>query len=360
MMRPTTTQLVQAAVAALVIGVSLEATVRLDDWAQFGVSPTAPAIAMNELLVRDSLGVHARPGAAFKQFQISPEGFRGAPFDRASFEGVLIVAAGASETFGLYEKPGGDWPRQLEDSLAPRCRTPVRVLNAAFAGMSLPTVTEDYSRRLAPLRPQVVVYYPTPMQYLEAKLPVAAEPSPTPPAPLSPWRSRAVPRFREAFKRAAPEALVDRLRQWDTQRSRAAGGTPVRVTAEPERLDAFERDLRALVGRYRTGGATPVLIQHRNRFTDTTGVEAQRWLRAWERFYPLYAASAILAFDDAAAERVARVGADSAVLVIDPREVTSPLGTAAFADFSHFTDAGSARVGGLAARRLAPLVCAPM
>lgn len=357
---PSVRTLAQGAVAALVIAVSLEATVRLDDWAQYGVSPAAAPIAMSELLVRDSLGVHARAGMAFKQFHINAQGFRGADFDRAAFRGALVIASGASETFGLYEKPGGDWPRQLEDSLTVSCQGAVRVLNAAFAGMSLPTVTEDFTRRLAPLSPRLVLYYPTPMQYLEEKLPVAAAPSATPPGPLSPWRSRAVPRFRDAFKRAAPEGLVDRLRQWDTRRTRAASGTTAKTATEPERLDAFERDLRGLVGRYRAGGAVPVLVQHRNRFADTTSVTNQRWLRAWERFYPFYTAGAILEFDDAAAERVARVGADSGVVVIDPREAIAPLGESAFADFSHFTDSGSARVGGLVARRIAPVACAPM
>ena len=345
-----------SALATLVAGATLELTVRIDDWAQFGVPLTAPAIAMPELAARDSLGFHARPGVQFRQFRINALGFRSAEFDPATFQGSLVITAGASETFGLYESPGREWPRQLEDSLA-GCRPTVRVLNAAYAGMSLPTVRQDFTRRLQQLSPRVIVYYPTPMQYLVTPLPTPAEPVAEPPAPLSPWRSRALPRFRDAFKRSAPEPLIDLARKLETRKARDAQGISASTVVEPDRLDAFERDLRGLLQTYKEAGVTPVVITHANRFSDTTSAESRVLLTAWERFYPAYTGTAIVRFDEQAAERTRQVGREMGVTVVDTRDALAQAGPAAFSDFSHFNDAGSAVVSHLTAQALSPLLC---
>ncbi|MFN9201846.1 MAG: hypothetical protein ACK6DP_02090 [Gemmatimonas sp.] len=349
-----------AAASVLVGAAALEGTVRLDDWAQYGVPVTAPAVSLGDLIVRDSLGLHARAGGQFRQFRINAAGFRGPEVDLAAGGQVRIVTAGASETFGLYEPAGKEWPRQLEDSLRVACGAHrVVVLNAAFAGMSLPTVRQDYERRLRPLRPQVVVYYPTPMQYLEsAEVPVAAAPAAVA-TPLQPWGFRAGPRFRDAFKRAVPALLLDLLRQLDTRRMLAAAGVQAKAVPELERLDAFDHDLRQLMGSYRAGGSTPVLVIHRHRFRDTSSVGARRLLRAWERFYPRYTAGALLAFDDSAAARMRRIGVDSGLPVLDPLPGLEPVRDSAFADFSHFTARGSAVMAATVARAVQPLVCRP-
>lgn len=344
--------------ACLLVGVlALEGTVRLDDWAQYGVPFTASARSLSDLVVRDSLGLHARPGGVFKQFQINAAGFRGPEIDIGDVRGKAIVTAGASETFGLYETRGKEWPRQLEDSLYARCGLRVPVLNAAFAGMALPTVKQDYERRLSKLSPKVVIYYPTPMQYLESvELPKAAEPSATS-SGVPRWGFRFVTRLRDAIKRAVPAPLLDIVRQVDTRRTRAAVGASVSTAAEPGRLQAFDADLRGLVGRYHQGGSTPVLVLHRHRFRDTVSVEARRLLRAWERFYPLYSAGALIAFDDSAAMRTRRIAADSGAIVVDPLPSLRAVGDSAFADFSHFTDQGSAAMAGAVSHALMPVIC---
>ncbi|HEY0930674.1 MAG TPA: hypothetical protein VGE27_12205 [Gemmatimonas sp.] len=341
--------------ALTAMAVALEVTVRLDDWAQFGVPLMAPAIDLEELSVRDSLGMHARAGTQFRQFHINALGFRGPEVTDRTDSTVLIMTAGASETFGLYESQGREWPRQLEDSLN-ACGARAVVLNAAFAGMALPTVQQDFVRRLASSKPRFVVYYPTPMQYMSGD-PTAAEPATAAPVPLPMWRSRALPRFRDAFKRATPTPVLDLARRVTTHRTRTARGISVRDAVDASRLDAFERDLRGLIGTYRRGGATPVLLTHRNRFADTTGADAQLYLRAWERFYPEFTGAAIVRFDAQAALRVARVGSDSGVLVVDPLPALRAAGTKAFSDFAHFTDVGAAAVGGTTARALAANLC---
>jgi hypothetical protein len=341
------------------VGVSsLELTVRIDDWAQFGVPLDASEVALEELSIRDSLGVHARAGTQFRQFRINSLGFRGPDLPATLPAGTkVIVTSGASETFGLYERGGGEWPQQLRLQLARRCAQPIVVLNAAFAGMSLPTVRQDIARRILPLRPDAVVYYPTPMQYLEERLPEAAIPSLDPFTPPVRWRPRATPRFREAFKRAVPTPVLDFLRVVDTRRNRTEARVVVSSAVPMDRVDAFEEDLRGLVGDLKRAGLPAVLAVHQNRFADVSSLESQRYLRAWERFYPRYTGRTILQFDSVAAERTKRVAVDSAVLVVDARQALRSATVPVFADFSHFNDAGAAIVGGEVARELAPSLC---
>ena len=347
-----------ATLAVIIVG-AFEVTVRAYDWAQYGVPITAPETLLSDLVVMDSLGMHARPGARYRQFRINSIGARGAEqvLD-TSPPAVVVIASGASETFGLYEKPNGEWPRQLEDSMRVRCGAGVQVVNAAFAGMSLPTVQQDVRLRLSRLGAQALIYYPTPMQYLYPLLPDAAKPTTDGPPPIDPWRSRALPRLRDAAKRSIPEPVLNQLRILDTKRSQRQAGAGARNEAPTDRLDAYERDLRSLVGEIRHGRMTPILMLHRNRFKDTLAIEEQRRLRAWERFYPLYTARAIIEFDAVAAERTTQVARDSLVPVVDPLPTLRALEADPFADFSHFNDLGSAVVGGVAATAIAPVLCA--
>ena len=264
---------------------------------------------------------------------------------------------GASETFGLYESAGKEWPRQLQDSLATTCAMPVRVLNGAFAGMSLPTVTADLLARGRTLRPRVVVYYPTPVQYIES---VALPSAPAPAADSSPpppwWRLRGPSRLRDGMKASVPELILDLLRRADT----AEPTSPVIFPVVPEdRLNAFEADLRRLVGASRGVGAVPVLMAHRHRLSDTLSAENRRWLRAWSRFYPLATGDVLLAFESRAIDRIRLVARDSGVVFVDPAARLSATGPAAFADFSHFTDRGAAAMAGATVGAVAAAGCDP-
>jgi lysophospholipase L1-like esterase len=349
----------RALVLLLVLLAGFELAVRFDDWARFGVALDSPATSLEELYVRDSLGGHARPGSAFRQFHVNALGFRGPEYRPAEHRGeMLVVAAGASETFGLYEAPGREWPQQLGDSLRARCAgTPVTVLNAAFAGMSLPTVIQDLRLRVLPMRPTAVVVYPTPSQYLEATAPVATPPSSEPPARLDPWRSRGFPRVRDAVKRTIPQPVMDVLRRVVTSR-RVSRDTPFR-TVPMARLDSLEEQLRVLVGVVRKGGAAVVLGVHQNRFADTNSVAERRWLRAWEFQSSRATGQVLLQMDSLAARRIERVGADSSVPVFDPKLSSRPDRAALFADYLHFTDRGAAIMGRSTAAAVASVTGCP-
>lgn len=334
-------------------GPAVEGAVRLEDWVRFGIPLSSGIVAVDELQMTDESGAHPRPGAAFRGFRINALGFRGPDIpDSALRDRPVVVVSGASESFGLYESPGREWPRQLEDSLQAHCGAPAPVvLNAAFAGMALPTVMQDLSGRVLRRRPRVVVYYPQPMQYLHDSLPRAAPRGPASPEP-PPWRSRALPRVRDQVKAAVPAPLLDWLRRRDAETARAAGVVPF-ATVPADRLDSLESDLRRLVGVIRAGGAAPVLVTPQHRFADTTSVAEQHWLHAWIRFAPKATAPIMLEFAARAQDRVRRVAADSGAGLIDPPFATDHTRATQFADPGHFTDAGAAILAGAAAPTVA-------
>jgi hypothetical protein len=160
-------------VLAVVFAVLFEATCRAEDWVLYRMPFFSPYQSMEELLLRDKDGMHGRPNAQFQKWIMNGLGLRGPPTSMTPHAGVIrIITVGASETFGLRESPDHDFPRQLEDSLnrqlaARRCEIAPRqrfeVLNAAFAGMTMPTIEQDIRRRLVRYRPSMIVaYIPSP------------------------------------------------------------------------------------------------------------------------------------------------------------------------------------------------------
>lgn len=195
----------------VLVPVAFEATVRFDDWARYGVPLSSGATNLMDLRIEDSLGMHARPSTSFRKLHINRLGYRGPEVTEASLRsGPLVVVSGASETLGLHESENREWPRQLDDTIANRCKSAhVSVLNAAFAGMSMPTVTNDIRRRVSAVRPDLVVYYPQPSQYLYGTSPSAVRPSSEPASALPWWRMRTPARMRQAVKGEVP-APIDR------------------------------------------------------------------------------------------------------------------------------------------------------
>jgi hypothetical protein len=337
----------------LTFALALEATCRIDDAIRFGTPFFSRVESESELLVRDAAGEHGRPHARYKKWVINNVGMRGPDVSPVKSPGTLrVVTAGASETFGLYESPDHEFPRQLEDTLRARCRLHVEVLNAAIFGMTLPAVDLDLRLRVRPLDPDVVVLYPTPVQYLNDEMPMPATPDSTAsdglPAILALY-PRAEDRLRTQFKQLLPPWLATDLRRDEIARDARAHPSGWRFTGVPtDRLAAFDTDLRHAVGTIRAMGASPVLAVHVNAF-DGGGPLDEPLLVSWENQYHRATGDALLAFDAAAAHVTLRVARDSAVPVVDLRRLH---GSRLFADYAHFTDAGAASV----ASALTPLV----
>ncbi len=346
----------EAVALAILFGLSLEGACRVEDWIQFRTPVFALERSQEDLLLRDSLGMHGRPGGHFQKWSLNALGMRGPEVSAGKSSHVLrVVTAGASETFGLYESPGLEYPRQLEDSLNAHlssggiagCEVRAQVLNSAMPGMSLPTIEQDIRLRVAPLKPDFVVLYATPSAYLDDALPVAARPDSSNSARRSlPWRYALLPRvadrIRVQLKALLPTVVQDRIRRRQIAAMLAEHPAGWRFeSVPPERLQRFEADLRQAVGVIRATGATPVLMTHANRFVGSGTPDAAA-MRAWEKFYPRASGETIVAFDSVARLVTMSVARDSQSVLVDLAPTLAQTHGSAFADFSHFTDLGSA------------------
>jgi hypothetical protein len=340
----------------VVFALALEISCRLDDMVRFGTPFFSPVESESDLLVRDANGMHGRPRARYGKWVINNVGMRGPDVSPVKPRGTIrVVTAGASETFGLYESPGHEFPRQLEDTLRARCAgTRFEVLNAAIFGMTLPTLDQDLTLRVRPLDPDVVVLYPTPVQYLNDEVPAPAEPDSSASGRL-PFRDalypRAVERLRTQFKQLLPPWLATELRAQDIARDTRDHPAGWQFTGVPaDRMAAYDTDLRHVIGTIHALGAVPVLATHTNAF-DGGGPPDRTTLVSWENQYHRATGQALIAFDTAAARVTLRAAHDSSVAIVDLRRVHS---ARMFADYAHFTDVGAASV----ASALAPAVLA--
>ena len=337
-----------------------EMTCRVEDWIMYRMPIGSRYRSVEDLLIRDADGIHGRPNAQFEKWIMNGIGTRGPAASAVPKVGTIrVVTVGASETFGLRESIGHEYPRQLEESLSVRrldARCPVgdgtanatfEVLNAAFAGMTVPTIEQDVRNRLRRFHPTVIVAYPSAVAYLENERPVAARPDSTPVPPLSGMRAlhpRSRERAREQVKQMVPEFIKAWLRQRETDAVVRAHPPGWQFSSVPlDRAAAFESDLRRLIGTIRSVGAVPVLVTHANIFIGRRTRDRQM-LVAWQKFFPRATGESLIAFDSVARLATIKIGADSSVVVVDAAPLLAAAPITAFADYVHFTDLGAAQM----------------
>lgn len=347
----------------VVVGaVVLELACRVEDWVMYRMPLLSRFETLNDLIERDADGMHGRPNAQFEKWTMNGLGTRGPEATLLPPPGTTrVITVGASETFGLRENPGKEYPRQLEDSIAARVRrgecgpgasARFEVLNAAFAGMSIPTMTQDIRNRLVRMKPAIIFAYPSAAQYLEEEMPTAAPPDSSGRSTVQPmsaaFRPRVANRIREQIKTILPEWLKTVIRGSEKDRSVKEHPAGWQFTSVPqERVVAFENDLRRLIGTIRGIGAEPVLATHANLFMGRTKRDAYA-LVAWEKFYPRATGETIIAFDSVARVAMTTVAADSNVAVVDAATRLASAPATAFGDFVHFTDLGASHMADVA------------
>ena len=331
----------------------LELTCRIDDRIRFGTPLMSRVVSSEDLREQDGASIQGRPNARYQKWALNSLGLRGPDVKKERTPGTIrIVAVGGSETFGLTESAGLEYPRQLEDSLnASRARAPhlpaFEVLNAALPGMALPTIEQDLLHRVRTLSPDVVVVYPSPSFYVDRDPPHAPmDVHPTGALPLSnALYPRIVARWTNSIKGLLPGPVLRWLRQRDIDEEIKQYPPEWRFTSVPDdRLQLYDRDLRSIVGTIRAIGAEPVLITHGNAFMSGTLSRDDDLAQAWVRFYPRSTATTLISFDSVARETTLKVARDSGIVAVDVAASLARLKQPVFSDFVHFTDAGAAHV----------------
>jgi hypothetical protein len=255
------------------------------------------------------------------------------------------MTVGASETFGLYESPERDYPRQLEALLRRESGlASASVVNIALPGMRIGR-TAYLERSLQKAPSQWVLLYPTPANYIGTTVGFCAQPQP---AQALPEPERADPRLKgklvTLLKQHLPLEVMTLLRRASIRW--AERHLAVMDTLPEATLDAFVADVDCALQAAQRHGARVVLSTHPNFFGPELAAGDGAALTAWRSFYPELREAGFLDMERRANERLRQLAAQRGVPLVDAA-AQIPGGAQTFADFVHFTDAGAERMAAL-------------
>jgi lysophospholipase L1-like esterase len=325
---------IRVLVALVVFGVSLELWARVDDYLSYGAPLWGPYNS-EMLYTRDSLGRRGKPNARYRKWQLNELGFRGPALkpDR-----INILCFGASETFGLYESEGQEYPRLLERKLNERAgKDAFQVVNAAYPGESALTAAIRAPEIVASIHPRIAIVYPAPADYIW--LPYLRPTRATSAAPAQPrFELRLGDRLRTFAKGLLPEAIQNRLRERETRLGSADFKVMDRLPEE--NVQRFHDDVTLVVQTLRDRGVVPVVVTHANSFGPTLDEDDRRLLISWRKFYPMLKEEGFLDMERRMNEALRAVAKEQNILLIDVAAEIPPT-RQNFGDFVHFTNQGA-------------------
>ena len=344
---------------AVLFVVTLEVCARIDDRLTWD-APLWGHYSHKRLFTVDELGPHSKFGARFEKWRVNSHGFRGADITMVKPAGVVrVIVIGQSETFGLYERAGMEFPAQLQKKLDIAKPGRYQVLNAGCAGMTLPRFIHYFGVWLKKFDPDIVIYYPTPGSYMEEVVP-GSSPVSAMRRPIRPESIRLVRKTRVVVERFLPAFVVEAMHEqrMAIHERRMAAYVRKQKTGwlwehvPPERLAVFKRHLEEFVRDIRESGAQPMLVTHAHRFpadrakwsaVDEVMMTGWRWARTSEQ--------SMLEMEDAANRAIRELGKQLGIPVADAA-LGVPRVPENFADFSHFTDRGAGIMAELLAREI--------
>lgn len=333
----------------------LEVCARVDDALTYG-APMWEPYNRRILEMQDAIGPRGRPNARFRKWQLNSLGYRGPELVSGT---VRIACIGASETFGLYEAAGQEWPRQLEQELNERTgRNVFQVVNVAVAGQSVATSILRVPEIVDAIHPSYALIYPSTAFYI-APPPLREGPAPDKPVRVdagparAPLELRIIERVRNLSKQALPPVVQTTLRRREIEA--AASRQAVMDRVPEENVIRFRTDLAKLVTALRDNGVEPILVTHATVFGSAVSDSTRDYLTAWRMFYPMLREEGFLDMERRMNDAIRELGRRERLVVIDVTGQIPP-GREYFADFVHFTTAGAAVMAARVADGLLPVV----
>lgn len=329
--------------AGVVFVAVLEVCIRVEDRTRWD-APLLGPYSHDLLTATDSIGRRNRPDTQFEKWTVNRWGFRGPEIEMTPPQNKRRIAVvGASETFGLYESQGHEFPAQMQNMLDRLDPGAFQVVNTAVPGASPPHMADYYQRWVSRFKPDVVVIYPSAAFYLDNNPPRLPSKPPRLRDPMDENRYdlRVVSRLENKLKRFLPAALQTRLKEWGIERQIAEHGQDWVFQEVPgDRLETFRQDLVALVEAVESSGARVVLGTHANRFSRPLSETERTHLIGWRRFLPRAGGELLIDWGEATNEVIRDVAVERGISLADVARAI-PKRPENFADFSHFTDAGA-------------------
>jgi lysophospholipase L1-like esterase len=330
-------QLFRTLTCLLTALLTLELCARLEDTLTQG-APFLGAYHQNILYDRPGTDFHGVPGARYLKWQLNSLGYRGSEPRPGVFR---VACVGASETFGLYESAGKEWPQQLDELL--RQKGKATVVNTAYPGSNLRTHLHQAPRMLATAKPDAIVLYTSVAAYIHADFYGVLK------AGMPPAREiRLATKAKELFRRTIPAKWLLPWRRQQIEAAMRGRETETTSRIRPENVALFEQDLNRLLDYYAGKGVPVIIVTHANRFGDTVTPEEGPMMAAWRQAYPMLREEGFLDMEKQLNDRLRQAAAVRGLTLVDAaREI--PSGPPYFADFVHFTDKGAARLASLVA-----------
>ena len=322
---------------------------RLDDKIKFD-APFWGAYEYESLFIYDSSGIHGKPNAHYLKWKLNEAGYRGPALRTGTYR---IICMGSSETFGIFESEGKEWPRQLEQLLNDWLGDKTyEVVNTSYHAMSIPDQLRWLDSGLDALRPQVAVLYPGYTEYIDPTR-VHGEADAGRNAADTKFRPRLVTKLRTIIKDKLPPVVADAMRKFDL--SRRSDHVQVMDRVREVSVDHFEHDLNTLVSRIQARGVKVILITTATRFGGALRLEDvrpddRRFLTVWRRFYPVLREEGFLDMDQRMSDAVRRVAKRRSVPLVDA--AVHIQGAENFAEMVHFTDRGANALAKLVAQEI--------
>ena len=318
-------------------------------------APFWGSYSLDTLFTADELGKRGRPNASYEKWKLNEAGYRGPALRSNTYR---IVCLGSSETFGLYEKDGGEWPRVLERQLnAQGHGDQYEVVNAAYPGMSLPSILKRAQYTEDTLHPKIAVIYPSFTNYIEdmddnsTTAPATAAQEKAAPPPANHWSIdlRITGIIQTALKSHLPEKVQTWMREYEIER--ADKNIQVMASLPQSQVDKFQSDLDRLVQTIQQDHTGVILVTHATRFSNPLTVEDRKYLIMWRQFYPQLSESGLIDMESRMNAAMRTVGERDGVPLVDAAKLVEP-GGQNFQEFSHFTDHGAYEVGTLVAQQI--------
>jgi hypothetical protein len=330
----------------------LELSARVDDYLTWG----APPWARYDSDVLRATGVDGVPrnvpGARFEKWQINSLGFRGPEVEREKSPGQhRIMVLGQSESFGLYESEGGEWPEQLRRTTNTD-RTAVEVINASVVGTGRSTRQEYFDRYLLPLQPDLLILVPN--VFSEASTDMArveavgrhSTPEPSGQGPIMSLQMRVLPKLSQKLKEALPAKPVAALQLWRLERKirkleeNVPGGVHPLDHVPGAVIASYEGTLRRLVDHVRSRGVVVVLATYPTMVHANNRDEHRHPLLSQRVYHLEFSEEGLLDVAARYNEATRSVARELSVPLVDLSKAL-PGTTEYFVDQVHYTDKGA-------------------
>jgi hypothetical protein len=277
------------------------------------------------------------------RFRLNSLGYRG---PELRWDRERIVSIGASETFGMTESDGMEFPRQLERSLnAKTGQDHYQVLNVAFPGQSIAAAAKRAPEVATKLQPSVALIYPSFLPYFNPHTDTREAVDWVKPG--SSLDLRLPTKFFDLLDGLPPWARTAQYRVHIWKATRALSVMP-RV---PEsNIRRFHSDLTKLLDHLKKERIKPILVTHATYFGQSVEPDERHMLFAWRRFEPTLAEDGFLDVEKRL-NRVVREEADLRGIDLVDAEYRMD-GHENFSDWVHFTDLGANRMAQIIAEKV--------